>query len=35
MKVQVRLFIDGKLDEMEGPQEWMLEKLRNGLKNAG
>ena len=30
--VQTMLFIDGRHDEMEGPQEWILEKLRSGLR---
>ena len=35
MKVQVQLFIDGKFDEMEGPQEWKQRKLRNKPRNDG
>lgn len=33
--VQAMLFIDGKYDEMEGPQQWKQWKLRNRLKNDG
>lgn len=34
-KVQTMLAIDGKFDEMEGPQEWKQGRLRNRLKNDG